>query len=125
MLTLSLMPTRLAVCQLDASSDIPKWGLEEAFFSITRTQEELSIVCSEAKVPSSIKAEKGWRCFKVEGPLAFELTGILSSLAQPLAEAKISIFAISTFDTDYILVKEDNLQRAIEVLGKFCQINGK
>lgn len=125
MLTLSLMPMRLAVCRLDVSSNIPEWGLQGTFFSITRTEEEVSVVCFEAKVPSEVKAEKGWRYFKVEGPLAFELTGILSALAQPLAEAKVSIFAISTFDTDYILVKEENLQRALEVLGAFCKINFK
>ncbi len=125
MLTLSLMPARLAVCRLDVSSIIPEWGLRGTFFSITRTEEELSIVCSEEYAPSEIKTEKGWRYFKVEGPLAFELTGILSSLTQPLAEAKVSIFAISTFDTDYMLVKEENLQRALEVLGAFCKINFK
>ena len=73
-------------------------------------------------MPQEVKSERGWRCFKVEGPLDFELTGILSSLAQPLAAAHISIFAISTFDTDYLLVKKENLQKAQEVLGKFCKI---
>lgn len=123
MLTLSVMAIPLAVVRLDVSSSIPNWGIEGAeFFSITKTREELSIVCPEEKVPRDAKSEKGWRCFKVEGPLDFGLTGILSSLAQPLAEAKVSIFAISTFDTDYILVKKENLQKAIDILDVFCTI---
>ena len=124
MLTLSVMSIPLAVVRLDPSSPIPHWGIEGVdFFSITKTRDELSIVCPEEKVSQHVKVERGWRCFKVEGPLDFGLTGILSSLAQPLAEAKISIFAISTFDTDYILIKKENLQKAIEVLGTFCKIN--
>ena len=124
MLTLSVMPIPLAVVRLECFSEIPLWGISgDDFFSITRTKEELSVVCHEEKVPQNVKVEKGWRCLKVEGPLDFGLTGILSSLALPLAEAKISIFAISTFDTDYILVKKENLQKAIEVLETFCKID--
>lgn len=123
MLTLSLSPTLLAVVRLDASSTIPNWATEDSeFFSITRTTEEMSIVCPEKIVPSGLKVEKGWRYLKVEGPLDFGLTGILASLANPLAEANISIFAISTFDTDYLLVKKENLAKAIKVLGSFCKI---
>ncbi|MBS0652450.1 MAG: ACT domain-containing protein [Verrucomicrobia bacterium] len=121
MLTLSVMSVSLAVVRLDASSAIPLWATEgKGFFSITKTDDELSVVCSEDNVPQDVKVEKGWKCLKVEGPLDFGLTGILSSLAQPLAEAKISIFAISTFDTDYVMVKKENLQKAIEVLSTFC-----
>jgi uncharacterized protein len=124
MLTLSIMATSLAVARFDPCCKIPLWGIEcSGFRSITKTKDELSIVCSEESVPSDVKAEKGWRALKVEGPLDFGLTGILSSLAAPLAEAKISIFAISTFDTDYILVKKENLEKAICILGKFCKIN--
>ena len=123
MLTLSVMPISLAVVRLNTLSNIPLWAMEGGdFFSITKTQDELSVVCSEDKVPQDVKVEKGWRCLKVEGPLDFGLTGILSSLAQPLAEAKISIFAISTFDTDYIMIKKENLQKAIIVLSGFCKI---
>lgn len=123
MLTLSIMPISLAVVRLDTLSNIPLWATEgESFFSITKTQDELSVVCSEDKVPSDVKVEKGWRCLKVEGPLDFGLTGILSSLTQPLAEVKISIFAISTFDTDYIMIKKENLQKAVAVLATFCKI---
>jgi hypothetical protein len=123
MLTLFVMSIQLAVARLDARDDIPFWGTEgREFFSVTRTRDELSIVCEESKIPGDVKAERGWRCLKVEGPLDFGLTGVLSSLAQPLAEAKISIFAISTFDTDYIMLKKENLPKAVAILSKFCKI---
>jgi len=117
-LTLSILPDRFAVCRLDSNYPIPLWVLKsKEFFSITRTDEELSIVCFEDSVPYDVKAEKGWRAFKVEGPLDFSLSGILSSLINPLARKEISIFAISTYDTDYILVKEEQLAEAKDVLG--------
>ena len=73
-------------------------------------------MCAEENVPSDVKADRGWRALKVEGPLDLALTGVLASLANPLAEAQINLFAISTFDTDYLLVKGYNLARACEVL---------
>jgi len=121
-LQLSILSGNLAVCRLDKNALIPSWATKSEIFSITRTADELSIVCNENTLPPNIKAEKGWRAFKVEGPLDFSLTGILASLANPLAKAKISIFAISTYDTDYILVKEKDFKRAKEVLSKFCGI---
>lgn len=77
-------------------------------------------MCPEIAVPSQLQAEEGWKAFKFAGPLDFGLTGILACLSAPLAEAKISIFAISTYDTDYILVKKDKVDQAVEVLAKFC-----
>ena len=122
-LTLSILPERIAVCRLAPDTPFPVWAVAHAgFISISRTSDELSIVCPEAQVPAGIKAEKGWRVFKVEGVLDFSLTGILATLLQPLAEHQISIFAISTFDTDYILVKEEKLTDAIAALKKVCQI---
>lgn len=124
MLTLYVVPILLTVVRLDCSCEIPFWVLKSScFFSITKTEDELSIVCSAEMVPQHIqKIETGWRALKVAGPLDFGLTGVLSSLASPLAQAKISIFTISTFDTDYILIKEENLEKAMTVLGKFCKI---
>jgi len=123
MLNLTLLRRRFAVCRLDPSSDTPSWASKDSdFFSITKTTDELSVLCTEDNVPSSVKAEKGWQCLKVEGPLDFGLTGILSSLSKPLAEAKIPIFAVSTYDTDYLFIKEENVRKSIELLGAFCKI---
>jgi hypothetical protein len=115
-LNLETIPIVLAVCRLAPSSAIPQWALVADFFSISKTSDELSIVCPQSNVPHDVKAEKNWRCLKVKGQLDFALTGILASIATPLAEAKISIFAISTFDTDYLMIKQQNFDRAITAL---------
>lgn len=116
-LKLSVLNYSLGVCKLDKKDSIPQWAFNSEFFSITKTQEELSIVCREDIIPNHIKFEGHWRALKVEGPLDFSLIGILASISSILASANISIFAISTFDTDYILLKEDNLNKALEILG--------
>jgi len=115
---LVILPDTFAVCHLDASAPIPSWVTNGNFASITRTRDELSIVCVQRDVPADVRCERDWRALNVEGPLDFALTGILASLATPLANASISIFAISTFDTDYVLVKADKLEQAIQVLRK-------
>lgn len=116
MLTLSVLPEEFGICRLQSSAEMPTWATENPFFSITRTPEELSVVCPTASIPAEVPAERGWRCLKVHGPLAFGQTGVLLSLAGPLAAAGISIFALSTYDTDYLLVKGDDLLRAVEAL---------
>jgi hypothetical protein len=113
---LSEMIDHLAICRLAANAELPDWAKEGSFYSLTRTDEELSVVCSQAHVPAGVVCEKGWRCLKVEGPLHFGLIGILASIAESLAEARISIFALGTYDTDYILVKEGQYEEAIRVL---------
>ena len=113
--TLTILPDTFAICRLDADA-IPAWATASSFFSITRTAEELSIVCLQSDVPDGIKCEKDWRCFKLTGPIPFTTVGVLASLVQPLAEAGISVFAISTFDTDYLLVKAAYFKRAIDAL---------
>ena len=115
-LTLTLCEGEFAICRLDASARPPEWAQGGKIWSITRTADELSIVCSQKSVPEGVRSEGGWRCLKLEGPLDFSLTGILVSLAAPLAEAGISIFAISTFDTDYLLVNRDDLERSVDAL---------
>ena len=115
-LTLFILPEHLAVCRLEANAAVPSWASNGRFFSITRTIDELSIVCEQANVPVHIQSEPNWRCLKVAGPLDFALTGILASLAVPLAAATISIFAVSTYDTDYLLVQADDLDEAINIL---------
>ena len=117
-LALTLLPAPMAVAKLAASDPIPDWAQRGAFFSIMRTPQELSVVDEDSSVPASAQCERGWRMFKLEGPFAFSATGVLDSVLHPLAEAKISIFAISTFDTDYVMVKEVVLDAAIVVLRK-------
>jgi hypothetical protein len=116
-LTFSLLPETFSICRLPHGSAIPLWALIHSFFSITQTNEELSIVCPDAATPTSgIQAERNFRCLRVQNPLDFATTGVLASILEPLAQAQISIFSISTYDTDYVLVKEANLQGAIEIL---------
>ena len=120
MLTLAVQPTTLAICRLDRTAAAPAWvGGDIAggrFVSLTRTADELSIVCDELSVPPGVKADRGWRALKIAGPLDLALTGVLASIAQPLAEAQINLFVISTFDTDYVLVKAEKLDRALGAL---------
>ena len=115
-LTLSVQPGRFAVCRLTPTSKIPDWAMQGAFCALVRTPEELSIVCEEALAPESVQTENGWRTLKVEGPLDFSLTGILADLAGSLADVGVSIFAISTYDTDYLLVKDASIEPAITAL---------
>lgn len=115
-LKLTLLAEPLAVCRLSPADAVPPWASGQGFHSITRTAEELSIVCAANRVPPGIRHEPAWRAFQVEGPLPFTATGILAAIAAPLAAAEISIFAISTFDTDYVLVKEPDAGQAAAVL---------
>jgi hypothetical protein len=115
-LTLSLLPDTLAVCRLSADAAVPVWAWTGEPASVTRTRDELSVVCRADAVPEGVRRESGWRCLMVEGPLDFALTGILAAITAPLAEAGIPLFAVSTFDTDYLLVKADQFRRAMDVL---------
>lgn len=108
-------PWSLAVCRLDPHAEAPAWA-RGVFVSITRTPEELSIVCEEANVPGDVRAERDWRAMQVAGPIPFEMTGVAAALTTPLAAAGISVFLIATFDTDYVLVKREALDRAIDAL---------
>ena len=112
---LRVLPDRFAVCRLGPFDEVPSWARGDVV-STTRTSDELSIVCSEQAVPPSVRAERGWRCLMVEGPIPFETTGIAAAITSPLAAAAISLFFLATFDTDYVFVKEAVFQRAIEAL---------
>ncbi|MBP1917781.1 ACT domain-containing protein [Youngiibacter multivorans] len=114
-LRIELLCGRYGVARLAAGSEIPNWAKGE-FISITSTPDELSVTCPEDSIPDGIKCEKGWRVLKLLGPLDFALVGILSRISSILADKQISIFAISTFDTDYILVKNDKVQNAVLAL---------
>src|SRR5512136_3085365 len=122
MLALSILPDAFAICRLGPAEDVPEWAMIGEFVSITHTGDELSIVCAEEYVPPDVKADRDWRALRVAGPLDLALTGVLASLANPLAEAQINLFAVSTFDTDYLLVKVYNLTRACEVLRQAGQV---
>lgn len=115
-LTMKLLDEKYGVCRLDAIEDTPDWAVKGEFYSITKTSDELSIVCCEENIPSGIEFEKDWRILKVLGPLDFSLIGILSSISGVLAKQSISVFVISTFDTDYILIKEKDLDKSIDSL---------
>lgn len=117
-LQLILLPINLAVCRLDPDSPIPAWAPSELFFSATRTGDELSVVCPAGSVPQDVLAVRDWRAFMIEGPLDFSLTGVLASLLVPLGSAGIPVFTLSTYDTDYVLVREPFVGRAIPVLEK-------
>lgn len=105
-----------AVARLGPNDPIPPWPRGK-FVSVTRTPEELSIVCDDRAVPPEVRAERGWRCFAAEGPIPFEMTGVAAAITTALADEGISVFLVSTYDTDYVLVKEEAFQRASRVLG--------
>ena len=115
-LTLILVEDAFAICRLGSDAPIPPWATVGEFSSITRTADELSVVCRQDDVPHGIRCERGWRCLRVAGTMPFSVVGVLASLTIPLAKAGISIFAVSTFDTDYLLMKEDHIDKAITAL---------
>lgn len=115
-LTLELLPQEFAVARMDRSETFPEWAKESKVVSYTRTEDELSVVCEAKMVPAGIKAQRGFRCFRIPGPLEFSEVGILASLADPLSRAGISIFTLSTYDTDYVFVSGANLSGALDTL---------
>ena len=117
-LTLTLEPDLYAVVRLEPDLSLPSWARLSDIFSITRTHDELSVVCEESVIPQGLSAqfERGWRLLKLEGPFSFSLTGILVSVLDPLAAVGVGIFAFSTFDTDYVMVPGTKLETALAAL---------
>lgn len=115
-LRLVVLPDMYAVCRLENDAPVPAWATTGPFFSITRTAQELSVVWPQNLVPDGVRCERGWRCLRVAGTMDFSMVGVVASLVTPLAEAGISVFVISTFDTDYLLVKENDLGLALKAL---------
>jgi uncharacterized protein len=105
-----------AICRLTPNQPIPEWAFTGAFVSLTRTVNELSIVCSAENVPPSIRAENGWIGFKLEGPFAFSETGVLASFIDPLAKRHVPVFAVSTYDTDYLFIQREFGESALGAL---------
>jgi len=115
-LRLAVMPGLYAIARFAPDASLPCEYVKSAFYSMSKTDEELSLVCEEKLLSSHAKAQRGRRLIRVEGTLAFSLTGILASLVTPLAEAAVSVFSVSTYDTDYLLVRDEDLDKAITAL---------
>lgn len=113
---LAVLPGTFAVARCEAGSNPPGWAAEGAFWSLTRTARELSVVCEERLIPQGVQAEHGWACLAVAGPIDFSEIGVLAALSGTLAEARVSLFALSTYDTDHLLVRREDLGRAIAAL---------
>jgi uncharacterized protein len=122
-LKMSIMEGSFGICRFDPGISIPEWVFGGSFISVTKTLDELSVVCPIEFIPDRVICEKNWRALKVEGPLDFSLTGILASISTILAQSGISIFAVSTYDTDYVLVREKDLNSAVDALSRgSCEI---
>jgi uncharacterized protein len=113
---LALLDGELGIARLGPDDPVPAWGGQGPVCSTTRTGQELSVLCAAGAIPEGVRAERGWRCLRVAGRLDFSLTGVLASIAGPLAAAGVSIFALSTYDTDYVLVAARSLDVAVEAL---------
>ena len=118
MLNFTLLPGSYMIIRLLPGENIPPWALDGSFYSVTRTPDELSIVCSSDSVPQDTPGEGGWSLLKLLGPFPFSTVGVLAEVSNCLSEAGVSLLAISTYDTDYFLVKEDQLTKALSALGK-------
>ena len=113
---LSLLPETFTICRLAPDDVVPEWATQGQFFSITRTSDELSVIAETAFIPEKLRTPVSWRVMKVHGPFEFFEVGVLASLVQPLAAAGVSVFTISTFDTDYLLVQCIQLRDAVTAL---------
>lgn len=109
---LRLLADEYAICKLASDASLPGWADGDGFVSISRTPDELSIVCPADRVPPEVNAARGWRCLQFIGPFAFDETGIALAVIRPLSENGIGIFLVSTFDTDYLLVQSRELEAA-------------
>ena len=115
-LDIDLLPGAYAICRWPPGETLPDWLNHSGFVSVTRTTEELSIICPDEFVPPGVRCERGFRLLKVEGPLPFDAIGIIARLAGVLAAAQISLIAVGTFDTDYVLIKDDRRESATAAL---------
>jgi hypothetical protein len=110
---LYLLPGRMAICRLDPEEGSPPWAGSGVLSSVTLTQTEMTVVCQEENVPAGITCNRNWRCLQIGGVLDFSETGILHSLTAPLAREGIPVYALSTYSTDFVLIKEEDLSRAV------------
>ena len=115
-ITLKLLDGRYAIARLPAAEPIPSWADGAGFVTISRSDEELSIVCLEQRVPQQVQSERDWTCFRLVGPFAFDETGIVLAVVKPLSEGGIGVFVVSTFDGDHLLIKRGLLEQAGRLL---------
>ncbi len=115
-LSLTIEREPCAICRLAPTTPPPAWALSAPWFSMTRTRDELSIVVAESRVPADVVASRGWRMIRFAGPMPLDQTGILASVTSPLAQARVSVFAVATYDTDYVLIPADQVATATPVL---------
>jgi hypothetical protein len=113
---LRVLGDRLSVCRLPIDAPWPTPPADHSFFSVTRTADEISLVCAEDQAPIAARIEPDWRAIEVAGPLDFAMVGVLADLTRPLADVSVSVFVISTYDTDYLMVHAGALERAVEAL---------
>ena len=113
---LRVLPERLSVCKLPADGAWPVPEPGSSFWSVTRTENEVSVVCPEDQAPDGADVEPDWRALEVAGPLEFSMVGVMAGLTAPLADVDVSVFVVSTYDTDYVLVHAAALERAVEAL---------
>lgn len=117
-LAILILQGEYGICRLSPKASFPDWAEGEGLMAMTRSAEELSLLCPAERIPEGVPSERGWRGLKVAGPLDFGMVGILAAISSVLAQAGISIFAISTYDTDYIFVKESDLAPAVTALSR-------
>lgn len=115
-LKFSIVPGKFAICRLPANAPVPEWAWTNPFSSVTRTADEVSIVCNWESVPAESRSRNPFMCTKLEGPFPLSEAGILASFIRPLSDSGVPIFAIATFDTDYVLIPEEYLGMACDAL---------
>ena len=115
-LHLSILKERYGICALPNTAQIPEWALKASLVSITRTKKELTIVCRQDVIPSQCQRDLNWRCFRLDGTFDLNQIGVISSISLPLAQNGISIYIISTYNTDYFLVEEEKVEQTISIL---------
>jgi len=112
---LRLLPETYSICQLDSQAPVPDWATGP-FVSVTRTVEELSIVCPQRQVPDDVKSEDQWCCLRLAGPFPFSEVGVIAAVVAPLADSGVPVFVISTFNTDWLLIQKSFQEQAVSVL---------
>jgi hypothetical protein len=115
-LQLTLLKEMFGICRYENTAPIPDWASDAPMCSITRTKKELTIVCPQNIIPAESDCSGQWRCFRIDGSFELDETGVIASVSVPLAEAGISIYVVSTYDTDYFLIRDCAIENAIAVL---------